>query len=87
MRVELTISYERFRRYVHVLVAESFIRPIGENEVVNHIDRCKTNNRLDNLEIVSHKINMYHIREFDWVKAAMKAAIKELVSEGLILNH
>lgn len=64
--------------FVHTMVAEAFIRPIQTGEVVNHIDRNKLNNRLANLEIVSHKINMYHIREFDWVKAAVKAALSEL---------
>ena len=38
---------------LHRLVAQTFIRPIAMMEVVNHKDNVKSNNRLDNLEIVS----------------------------------
>ena len=43
---------------VHRLVALMFI---GDSSLeVNHIDEDKTNNRVENLEFVTHKVNMNH---------------------------
>ena len=46
-------------RKVHQLVAESFLnhKRCGFELVVNHIDLDKTNNKLDNLEIVTNREN------------------------------
>ena len=42
----------------HILVIESFVKILEKGEEVNHINCIKTDNRLENLEIVSHKENM-----------------------------
>jgi len=48
---------------VHKLVAETFIgRPDGEL-VIDHIDNDKKNNRVDNLQFISHRQNV--IKEID----------------------
>lgn len=44
-------------KFVHRIVAETFLRPISDGEEVNHIDGCKSNNALYNLEITSRKEN------------------------------
>jgi hypothetical protein len=46
---------------IHQLVAISFLghKPCGMKKVVNHIDNDKTNNRLDNLEIVTQRENAF----------------------------
>jgi hypothetical protein len=48
------------RFYVHRLVAQYFLGDIGDDEVVNHINHSKTDNRLENLEIVKRKTNAAH---------------------------
>lgn len=56
----LTVSFERSSRYVHDLIAATFIgpRPAGMN--VNHKDGIKGNNRPSNLEYVTKSENMKH---------------------------
>lgn len=54
------ISGKRTNVYVHRAVVEAFLGEIPENYVVNHIDGNKTNNRVENLEIVSVSGNSIH---------------------------
>lgn len=46
--------------FVHRLVISAFRGHISENLVVNHIDRNKENNRLDNLEVITPSENTTH---------------------------
>ena len=41
------------RAFVHRLVAETFVRPLKENEIVHHINHIRTDNRLQNLQIMT----------------------------------
>ena len=47
-------------KYIHVIVAEHFLghKPEGYKRVVDHIDSNKTNNNVNNLQIVSHRQNL-----------------------------
>ena len=45
-------------KYVHRLVWEAFNGPIEKGLEINHIDEDKSNNSLDNLELMTHKQNM-----------------------------
>ena len=48
--------------YIHVIVAMAYLNyvPSSNKYVVNHIDGNKSNNKFDNLEIVTQKENMKH---------------------------
>lgn len=50
---------------VHVLMAQSFYGYKNDIRlsVVNHIDKDKLNNRLDNLEIVTQRYNVSHAKD------------------------
>lgn len=51
---------ERKLFLVHRLMVETFIGAIPPKMVINHIDGCKTNNKLENLEITTYSGNMQH---------------------------
>lgn len=64
-QVNLRKNGERFNKYIHVLMYESFNRiSIPEGYDVNHIDHNKNNNILENLELVTHKENMRKMVDF-----------------------
>ncbi len=66
LRVNLRINGIQKTRIVHQLVAESFLnhKRCGFELVINHIDLDKTNNNLQNLEIVTQRenANFKHIK-------------------------
>jgi hypothetical protein len=47
-------------RLVHRTVWEAFNGPIPDRLEINHKDLDKTNNRLDNLELMTHQQNLVH---------------------------
>lgn len=65
--------------YVHRLVAEAFLeKPDGKCEV-NHIDSCRSNNNVENLEWVTHSENMVHAHKAGRAscEAAWKASVEK----------
>jgi hypothetical protein len=59
-RVFLSKNGKTKTYYVHRIVADNFITKIAGKEEINHIDRDRENNNVENLEWVSHKENIIH---------------------------
>jgi hypothetical protein len=58
--VVLSKNKKQKNKYVHQLVAESFLNhvPDGLNLVIDHINDIKTDNRVYNLQIVTNRFNV-----------------------------
>lgn len=59
MAVKLSDGVKRRQFYVHRLVAEAYLGATSGMDV-NHKDGDKSNNSVENLEIVTHQENMKH---------------------------
>lgn len=59
MAIKLLQNGKRYQKYIHRLVAENFIGDCNKLDV-NHIDGNKLNNSVNNLEIVTHRVNQIH---------------------------
>lgn len=55
--VSLSMNGKRTHKYIHRLVAEAFLKNNGESDV-NHINEIKSDNRVENLQWISHKENI-----------------------------
>jgi hypothetical protein len=55
--------YKQKTFYVHRIIYQAANGPIPKNKEINHIDLDKKNNKLSNLELVTHKQNMKHAVE------------------------
>lgn len=60
LRVSLRANGKTMDFSVHRLVAAAFIGELHDGMVVNHIDGCKTNNNLSNLEVTTYTGNLEH---------------------------
>ena len=63
LSVNLFKNGKEYKRTVHRLVAEAFLKNNDQKPQVNHIDGDKENNRLDNLEYCTALENMQHAFE------------------------
>jgi len=67
--VSISVEGKNRSRYVHHLVAETFLGPKPDGYVVSHEDDCKDNNRLDNLTYRTHSDNTRKAYEAGLAKA------------------
>ena len=60
LHVDLCRNGKAVRRSVHRLVWETFVEPIGGRLEINHKNLDRADNRLENLEVVTHQQNAQH---------------------------
>lgn len=59
-RIGIRSDLGKLEVVAHRLIAITFIGPIPEDKEVNHINGVKTDNRVENLEIITHRENLIH---------------------------
>jgi len=69
--------YER----VHRLVAKAFLGPVPDGKEVNHKDGNKFNNRVDNLEYLTHKENLRHAADLQLCQVGEKSYAAKLTNQ------
>ena len=83
--VSLWMNGKQYRRYVHRLMAETYLGDCSTLQI-NHIDGVKLNNNLSNLEIVTATGNMNHAYKtgLRFVTSKQKNALLKNVSKEVI---
>lgn len=81
MQLTFKINNNVIRKYVHVMVLESFYNRPSELHEVNHIDHDKSNNNLDNLEWVTKSDNIKKMINFHGIRKDKKYYCEDCGSE------
>jgi len=85
LAVSFSTPEKQVRKYnIHIIVANTFIRSILQNEVVNHIDGNKLNNNVENLEIVSYRMNSIHARDNKLVNYYKRQVVQYDLSYNIV---
>ena len=70
--------------FVHRLVYETFVGPIPEGMQVNHINEVKTDNRLENLNLMTPKENSHWGTGRDRSDRHRKRPVTQILSNGSV---
>jgi len=73
MQVDFVRNGTYTRKRVHRVIWETFKGPIEGRLEINHKDLDRTNNRLDNLEVVTHQQNLQHAIDAYKAKGLLRA--------------
>ncbi len=89
--VILSVDGVRYNRYVHRLVASTFIPNPNNYKEINHKDGYKVNNNVDNLEWCNHSQNGQHayangLRTVKGCYGALKRKVAQLSEDNVVLH-
>lgn len=73
MQIDFVCKGQYTRKRVHRVVWEAFNGPIEGRMEINHKDLDRANNRLDNLEVVTHQQNLQHAIDAYKAKGLLRA--------------
>lgn len=59
-KVYLSVNSKKYTKFLHRLIAQTFLENKENKKTVNHINCLKTDNRVLNLEWMTNKENMNH---------------------------
>ena len=76
LRFNTTVGQKHITVLVHRLMASTFLGDCPEGFVVDHIDRDKTNNRVENLRYASHATNVRNADRHKMTDEKKQLAIK-----------
>ena len=82
LRVKLCKDGIDRRFMVHRVVYEAFVGGIPDGREINHIDENKKNNRLCNLEVVTHVENVRHGTGIERMKNGHKKPVNQYTLDG-----
>ena len=73
--------------YVHRFVWEAFNGQIPEGYEVNHINEIKTDNRLSNLNLMTHKENMNYGSRTERSAKKLSKTVLQFTLEGILIKE
>lgn len=85
-RVTLFNKGVRYRKTIHILVAETFIPNPNNYPVVNHIDENRENNAVTNLEWCTQKDNCNHGKRNRTISRKVSKPVMQLSKSGEFLK-
>ena len=71
LKVDLYLGSKRTKFFLHRVIAITFIPNPDDHPIVNHLDRDRTNNRIENLEWCNGSENQLHWREAERAKVCV----------------
>ena len=87
LQVRLYKNGKRYSYLVHRLIAETFLPNDDPTKEVNHINECKSDNRVCNLEWISHIENINHGTAILRRAITRGTKVIQLSKDGNVLNE
>jgi hypothetical protein len=81
--VTLSVTQKHFHLSIHRAVAEAFLDNPKELREVNHINGCKIDNYVENLEWISSSDNKYHALDNDLKAHGQDCSFSKLTNEDV----
>lgn len=87
LKTNISINGKLKTIFPHRLVAEYFIPNPNNFSQVNHIDGCKENNIISNLEWITREGNMQHAWKMGLIKSSNERVCYQFDSKGNLINE